>query len=95
MYNKNCGKKMFGEKNYPALRRNLMNPVVFKNMGGKITKLMLKWVPTPKENLEERRVPMQKQIQKLLNIDDNFTIKDVKVQGKESIIFCEWKGRRL
>jgi len=50
-----------------------MNPVVFKNMGGKITKLMLKWVPTPNKNLRERRVPMQKQLQKLLNIDDNFT----------------------
>ena len=25
----------------------------------------------PPNNLEERRVPMQKQIQKLLNIDDN------------------------
>jgi len=47
-----------------------MNPVVFKNMGGKITEFMLKWVPTP-NNLEERRGPMQKQIQKLLNIDDN------------------------
>jgi len=34
---------------------------------------------------------MQKQIQKLLNIDDNFSIKDIKVQGEESIIFCEWK----
>jgi len=37
MYNKNCSKKMFGEKSYPALRRNLMNSVVFKNMGGKMT----------------------------------------------------------
>ena len=36
---------------------------------------------------------MKKEIQKLLNIDDNFTIKDVKVQGEESIIFCEWKRR--
>jgi len=36
---------------------------------------------------------MKKQIQKLLNIDDNFIIKDVKVQGEESIIFCEWKRR--
>ncbi|RLE09108.1 hypothetical protein DRJ00_05015 [Candidatus Aerophobetes bacterium] len=70
---------MFGEKSYPALRRNLMNSVVFKNMGGKMTEVMLKWVP------------MQKQLQKLLNIDDNFTIKDVKVQGEESIIFCERK----
>ena len=61
---------MFGEKIYPAPGGNLMNPVVLKNMDGKITKLMLKWVPTP-NNLEERRVPMQKQIQKLLNIDDN------------------------
>jgi len=52
MYNKNCGKKMFGEKIYPAPGGNLMNPVVPKNMGGKITKLMLKWVPTP-NNLEE------------------------------------------
>ena len=36
---------------------------------------------------------MKKEIQKLLNIDDNFTIKDIKVQGEESIIFCEWKRR--
>jgi len=65
-----------------------MNPVVFKNMGGKITKLMLKWVwvPTPNKNLTERRIPMQKQLQKLLNIDDNFTIKDIKVQGEERFI---------
>ena len=47
-----------------------MNPVVFKNMGGKMTEVMLKWVPTPKQ-FRKRRVPMQKQIQKLLNIDDN------------------------
>ena len=59
MYDKNCGKKMFGEKIYPAPGGNLANQVAFKNMDGKITKLMLKWVP------------MQKQIQKLLNIDDN------------------------
>jgi len=26
-----------------------MNPVVFKNMGGKMTEVMLKWVPTPKQ----------------------------------------------
>jgi len=29
-----------------------MNPVVLKNMGGKMTEFMLKWVPTP-NNLEE------------------------------------------
>jgi len=29
---------------------------------------------------------MQKEIQKLLNIDDNFTIKDIKVQDKEGIL---------
>jgi len=84
VYNKNCGKKIFGKKIYPAPGGNLANPVAFKNMGGKITKLMLKWVPTPNKNLTERRVPMKKQIQKLLNIDDNFTIKDVKVQGEEN-----------
>jgi len=54
VYNKNCGKKMFGEKIYPAPEENLMNPVVFKNMGGKITKLMLKWVPNPKEKLKRK-----------------------------------------
>ena len=61
---------MFGEKIYPAPGGNLTNQVAFKNMGGKITKLMLKWVPTP-NNLEEGGCPMQKQTQKLLNIDDN------------------------
>jgi len=63
-------KKIFGKKIYPAPGENLTNQVAFKNMGGKMTELMLKWVPTP-NNLEERRVPMQKQTQKLLNIDDN------------------------
>ena len=43
---------MFGEKIYPAPGGNLMNPVVPKNMGGKMTEFMLKWVPTP-NNLEE------------------------------------------
>ncbi|HDN84985.1 MAG TPA: ISL3 family transposase [Candidatus Aerophobetes bacterium] len=46
---------------------------------------------THPKQFRRRRAPMQKQIQKLLNIDDNFTIKDIKVQGEESIIFCEWK----
>ena len=54
VYDKSCGKKM-----YLTPRGNLMDPVVLKNMGGKMTEFMLKWVP------------MQKQIQKLLNIDDN------------------------
>jgi len=45
VYDKNCGKKMFGEKIYSALRGSLMNQVVFKNMGGKITKLRLKGYP--------------------------------------------------
>jgi len=52
VYNKNCGEEMFGEKIYPALRGNLMNQVVFKNMGGKITEVMLKWVPNPKEKVK-------------------------------------------
>jgi len=62
---------MFGKKIYPAPGGNLMNPVVFKNMGGKMTEVMLKWVPPPPKQFRKRRVPMQKQIQKLLNIDDN------------------------
>ena len=33
MYNKNCGKKMFGKKMYPAPGENLTNQVVLKNMG--------------------------------------------------------------
>ena len=37
---------MFGKKIYPAPGGNLMNPVVPKNMGGKMTELMLKWVPS-------------------------------------------------
>ena len=61
---------MFSKKMYLAPGENLANQVAFKNMGGKMIEVMLKWVPTP-NNLEERRVPMQKQIQKLLNIDDN------------------------
>jgi len=44
-------RKCFGEKIYPALRGNLMNQVVLKNMGGKMTEFMLKWVP----NLEQFR----------------------------------------
>jgi len=32
----------------------LANQVAFKNMGGKITEFMLKWVPNPKENLEDK-----------------------------------------
>ena len=48
-----------------------MNPVTLKNMGEKIIEFMLKWVPNSKENLEERMVPIKKQIQKLLNINDN------------------------
>jgi len=54
MYNKNCGKKMFGEKMYPAPRGNLMNPVVSKNMGGKMTEVMLKWVPAPEQKLKRK-----------------------------------------
>ena len=46
MYNKNYGKKMFGEKIYPAPERNLMNPVSLKIIGGKITDFMLRWVLT-------------------------------------------------
>ena len=53
MYNKNCGKKMFGKKMYFAPGGNLMNQVVFKNMGRKMRKFMLKWVPTP-NNLEDK-----------------------------------------
>ena len=52
-----------------------MNPVILKNIGGKITEFILKWVPTPNKNLRERGVL----VQKLLNIDNNFIIKDVKV----------------
>ena len=49
MYNKNCGKKMFGKKIYPAPEENLANQVAFKNMGGKMIEVMLKWVPNPKQ----------------------------------------------
>ena len=68
---------------YLAPEKNLADQVAFKGMGGKRKEFMLKWVPNPKKNLRERRVPMQKQIQKLLNIDDNFTIKDVKCKGRK------------
>ncbi len=37
MYDKNCGKKMFGKKMYTAPRENSANQVAFKNMGGKMT----------------------------------------------------------
>jgi len=40
---------MFGEKMYLAPGENLVNQVVFKNICGKITEFMLKWVPSPKE----------------------------------------------
>ena len=47
VYNKNCGEKMFSKKMYLAPGENLANQVAFKNMGGKMTEVMLKWVPTP------------------------------------------------
>ena len=56
MYNKNCGKKMFSKKMYLAPGENLANQVAFKNMGGKMTEVMLKWVPTP-NNLEKGGYP--------------------------------------
>jgi len=40
---------MFSKKMYLAPGGNLMNPVVLKNMGGKMTEVMLKWVPNPKQ----------------------------------------------
>ena len=42
VYDKNCGKKMFSKKIYLALRENLADQVAFKNMGGKMTEVMLK-----------------------------------------------------
>ena len=57
MYDKNCGKKMFSKKIYPAPGENLADQVAFKGMSGKRKEFMLKQVPNPK-NLEERRVPM-------------------------------------
>jgi len=35
VYNKNCGKKMFDKKMYPASEENLVNRAAFKGMGGK------------------------------------------------------------
>ena len=52
---------MFGKKMYLAPGGNLTNQVAFKNMGGKMTEFMLKWVPNPKEKLK-RRVLMQKML---------------------------------
>jgi len=43
MYDKNCGKKMFGKKIYPAPGGNLMNQVVLKNMGH-VKSGMLKYI---------------------------------------------------
>jgi len=40
---------MFDKKMHPASEENLVNRAAFKNMGGKITEFMLKWVPTPKQ----------------------------------------------
>jgi len=37
VYNKNCGKKMFGKKMYPAPGGNLVDQATFKNIGEKIT----------------------------------------------------------
>ena len=51
MYDKNCGKKMFSKKMYLAPEKNLADQVAFKNMGGKMTEVMLKWVPNPKQFL--------------------------------------------
>jgi len=44
---------MFSKKMYLAPGENLANQVAFKNMGGKMTEFMLKWVPTP-NNLEDK-----------------------------------------
>ena len=56
MYNKNYGKKMFGEKIYPAPERNLMNPVSLKIIGGKITDFMLRWVLTKERKIDEAKL---------------------------------------
>ena len=88
-------KNVIQEEDILLQDEDLVNLLTFQNMGGKMIKLILKWVPTPKENKEERRVPMQKEIQKLLNIDKYFTLKGIKVQEKESIIRCEGKGKYL
>ena len=45
---------MFDKKMYPASEENLVDRAAFKNMGGKITEFMLKWVPTPKEKLKRK-----------------------------------------
>ena len=42
---------MFSKKMYLAPGENLADQVAFKNMGGKMTEFMLKWVP----NLEQFR----------------------------------------
>jgi len=42
MYNKNCGKKMFGKKIYPAPGGNLMDPMVFKKYGWKNNRVYAK-----------------------------------------------------
>jgi len=52
---------MFDKRVHLAPGENLMNREPFKNMGGKITEFMLKWVPNPKEKLK-RRVLMQKML---------------------------------
>ena len=83
---------MFGKKIYPALRGNLMNQVVFKNMGGKMTEfmiIMIKWVPTP-NNLEEGGYPCKNKSKNSL-ISMIILPKGCKSARGESIIFCERK----
>ena len=41
-------------RRYLALRENLADQVAFKNMGGKMTEVILKWVPNPKEKLKRK-----------------------------------------
>ena len=45
---------MFSKKMYLAPGESLANQVAFKNMGGKMTEVMLKWVPNPKEKLKRK-----------------------------------------
>ena len=78
-----------GKKMYPAPGENLANQVALKNIDGN------RAYPTMGTPRKQRRkeTPWRKKFKKLSNINNNFAIKDLRVQGQESIIFCEWKRR--
>ena len=63
-------------------------------LGGRVMITMVKWVPTPPKMLKGA-VPTQEEIQNLLNIETNLTVKGTKMHGAKTIVHLEWKGEIL